>query len=390
MSTPTLDALPQTLSRLISAGYNEHEIRTYMIRQLDQIEEANTEGWTLRSAGDALQPHPPLQYLVDQMLPLGALGIVYGGPGSLKSMVLADLAVCVAGGIRWLEPLDSDLHQPGVSLSTTQAPVLWIDLDNGTRRTDIRLGAMLRGHGLGPQTPIHYISMPVPSLDASNAAAMNQLSKRVARDGFQMVVIDNLGLITGEVEENSARMASVMGRLRRLVEETGATVLLIHHQRKSSGGTEGARKGETLRGHSSIEASLDLALLIERKPGEDAIAVIPTKVRDYMAHDIIGAHFTWEHAPDSRDLWSARFYSKPALTKEEQVVHDLRSVILSICKRQPGIAQNDLVTEVRDQQAASYGSAPGINRVRGTIKKMVDDGNLRLSFTSGEHKYWAM
>lgn len=386
----TLQTLPQDVQRLIAADWSPSDIRTWLNNKLNQVEEAQADEWLIRTAADALQPHPPLQYLVDQMLPLGALGIVYGGPGSLKSMVLADLAVCVAGGIRWLDPLDTDMGQPGVSLATTQAKVLWIDLDNGARRTDIRIGAMLRGHGLDQNTPIHYVSMPVPALDASNASIMSNLTKMVIRQEYQLILIDNLGLITGDVEENSAKMAHVMGRLRRLTEDTGATVLLIHHQRKSSGGNEGARKGETLRGHSSIEAALDLALLIERKPGEDAVAIIPTKVRDYMAHDIIGAHFTWEHAEEGRDLWSARFYSKPALKKEEQAMHDLRGVITAICRRQPGIAQNDLVTEVRDQLAAQTGSAPGINRVRGTIKQLVDDGKLRMNFASGQHQYWVL
>jgi len=54
-------------------------------------------------------------------------------------------------------------------------------------------------------------------------------------------------------------MATVMGHFRYLAEQAKVAVILIHHQRKSNGSN--ARLGERLRGHSSIEAALDLASL---------------------------------------------------------------------------------------------------------------------------------
>lgn len=353
-------------------------------------EPSEMDGWQIRTAADALEPKPPQLYLIDQMLPYPSMSIVYGGPGSLKSMILADLAVCVAGGLRWLDPLDTDLVQPGVSLQTTQAPVLWIDFDNGRRRTDLRLGAMLRARNLGPDTPLHHVSMPTPHLNASKDAHIEALTALIKRDGYKLVIIDNLGLITGDTEENNADMANVMGRLRRLVEDAECALILIHHQRKSgsNGDSNGIRKGETLRGHSSIEASLDLALLVERKAGEDVIAIIPTKVRDFLSFDLIGAHFTYEHAPDSRDLWTARFFSEATISKEESAQRQLRSYILDACRTRPGIGQKLLVDEVRDRMAASDGKAAGINKVRGTIKQMVDDGALRIGGAAGTYQYW--
>jgi hypothetical protein len=388
--TPLPEVSAEFVRRVI-ANQTPTQLREWVTQALaDEAGVQPESGWQIRTAADALQPHPPMEYLVDQLLPAPCLAIVYGGPGSLKSMILADLAVCVAGGIRWLDALDSDQAQNGATFSTVQAPVLWIDFDNGARRTDIRIGAMLRAHQLDAETPMHYVSMPTPHLDASNDAQINALADLVTLKGYRLIIVDNLGLVTGNTEENSAEMANVMGRLRRLSEQTGAAVILIHHQRKSSGGMEanGVRKGETLRGHSSIEASLDLALLVERKEGEDSIAIIPTKVRDFLAHSIIGAHFTYEHAPESRDLWQARFFSTATLNKEETAIAELRAVILDICKQQPGIAQKPLVDEVRDTIAASGNSAPGVNKVRGTIKNMVDDGRLRVTGKAGSHAYW--
>jgi len=387
---PPLPEISTEFVRRVLAGQNAAQLRDWVAATLVDEPDAET-GWQVRTAADALQPHPPLEYLVDQLLPAPCLAIVYGGPGSLKSMILADLAVCVAGGIRWLEPMAADSLPPGATFATIQAPVLWIDFDNGARRTDIRIGALLRAHNLDASTPMHYVSMPTPHLDASKMAHISHLAALIGRGGYKLVIVDNLGLITGDTEENNAEMANVMGHLRRLSEETGAAIVLIHHQRKSAAGgdSNGVRKGESLRGHSSIEAALDLALLVERKPGEDSIAILPTKVRDFLAHDIIGAHFTYEHTEGSRDLYEARFFSAVAVSKDEAAALALRSTIRDVVRGQPGISQMALVNEVRDRVAATAGAkAAGVNKVRGTLKKMADDGLLRASGKAGAYMYW--
>lgn len=379
--------------RRTMAGQTPDELRLWVTQALrDEAGAGDTDGWRIRTAADALAPHPPLEYLVDGLLPAPCLAIVYGGPGSLKSMILADLAVCIAGGLRWLDNLDTDQVRPGVSLQTAQAPTLWIDFDNGARRTDVRFGALLRAHGLGDATPCHYVSMPTPHLDASKALHIEALKTLILGGGYRLVIIDNLGLITGDTEENSADMANVMGHLRRLSEDTSAAVVLIHHQRKSAvnGDSNGVRRGETLRGHSSIEAALDLALLVDRKQGTDTISLQPTKVRDFLPYELIGARFTYEHADGTHELYSARFFSEATQTAEGAAAQMLRTIIREGVHRRPGIDQKTLVDEVRDAIAVTANAKPaGVNKVRGTIKQMVDDGALRTQGTSQTGlQYW--
>lgn len=392
--TPPTDISLEFMRRQLS-GQSNAQLEAWVVDTLRnglRPEDDEMGGWQIRTAADALEPKAPQQYLIDQMLPYPCLAIVYGGPGSLKSMILADMAVCVAGGLRWLDPLPSDDVQPGVSLQAVQAPVLWVDFDNGRRRTDIRIGAMLRAHHLGPETPIHHVSMPTPHLDASKDSHIEAMTALIRRNGYKLVIVDNLGLITGNTEENSADMANVMGRLRRLAEDTEAAIVLVHHQRKSAtnGDANGVRKGESLRGHSSIEASLDLALLVERKPGEDTIAIIPTKVRDFLSFGIIGAHFTYEHAPDSRDLWAARFFSEATATKEELAVQALEMALLDAARAEPGISQKNLIIEAQENVSLEPGGkVPGPTAIRRAIKRMVTDGALSEAGNGSERRYWA-
>ncbi len=336
--------------------------------------------WKIRTLTDAYRIRPPLQFLVDGLLPTPSLSIVYGGPGSLKSMLLADLCVCVAGGLRWLDPLPTDAVTPSITFSTQQAGVLWIDYDNGVRRTDERFDAMGKARTLPESAPLFYVSMPRPWLDASKSEMIDDLGRLVQRLGTKLVVIDNLGLISGDIEENSAQMAQVMGNLRWLCEDNNTALIVVHHQRKSAvnvGGNQQIRKGETLRGHSSIEAALDLALLVERKDGEDNVAVIPTKTRGYQGYPIWGANFTYEHKPGTRDLETARFYSREVDTREERENATVGNAIRTVLADKSPLLQKDLVDGVRDWMAGKPGGkAPGINKIRGIIKQMVDDGHL--------------
>ena len=342
--------------------------------------------WEIHTAADALEPVKPLEYLIEGFLAYPSLNTLYGGPGSLKTMILEYLAACVASGSRFLDVFPLDGVPAGRSFATVKNPVLWVDFDNGKRRTQARLGAMLRGLSLTRDTPLDYVSLPVPHLDASQPESIHNLALLIKSKGYKLIIVDNLGLITGDVEENSAGMASVMGRLRWLVEECNCALILIHHQRKSAsnGDANGVRKGETLRGHSSIEAALDLALVVERKPGSDEISITPTKVRDSLDFDFISAKFIYELFDNSKDMKTARFYSLNTKSRAQVEADQLEDEIIETVRMYPGIGHQKLADVVKDALAAQRGRAPGINIIRGTITdlatktgKLRRDGNLQ-------------
>lgn len=342
--------------------------------------------WNIRTLSNAYEEREPWKYIIDGLIPYPSLCAFYGGPGSLKSMILADMAACIASGQRWLEPLPVEQSSPPISFKVEQSPVFWIDFDNGTRRTDERVESVTKSRDIPPDVPFHYVSMPRPWLDISKLPMVTDLAKLIKHLGAKLVVVDNLGLITGDTEENSAEMAGVMGNLRWLCEEADCAVIIIHHQRKSGGaGDKGIRKGETLRGHSSIEAALDLAILIERKTGEDAIAIIPTKVRGYCPHAIFGAQFTYQHREGTHDLAMSRFWGRPIETGDEVENLAVEAVIIRILREEGPLNQKLLVDRVRDFMAAKPGGkAPGINKIRGLLKELVDDGSVNES--DGERK----
>jgi len=332
------EALAEHLSENVAERIDS-EISAAVDKKLADRGENDTEdGWKVYTLADAYAPREPLRWLVDRLILAGSLIIPYGMPGGFKSMILADMCVCVAAGVPWLEPLPG---QEGSARQTSQCPVIWFDFDNGKRRTLERFGALGRARGLPADTPVYSVSMPTPWLDAGDPVSMAHMRRKILGADAGLAVVDNLGVIRGKAEENGADMAMVMSNFRQLTEETGCTVMPIHHQRKSNGVV--TRAGESLRGHSSIEASADLALLIEREPASPMATLKSTKSRD-MDVEPFGAIFTYDH-DEHGEMYKARFWAQPIEDNESpQAVRD--AILDALTDGEPN--QTQIVTSVQE------------------------------------------
>lgn len=255
--------------------------------------------WNVLGVDTLLQPPEPPEFLVDGMIRIPSLTSVYGVPGDLKTMLCLDLAVAVASGAPWAEPLP-DVGTGG-AYYVKQGPVLVLDQDNGEARLRERFGALLRGRNVN-NAPVYAISLPRPVFDASNPEEADLLAEQIAALGAVLCMVDNLGTVSGGRDENSSQMVDVMANLRWVSESTGCGVIVVHHARKGNGA--GGREGDRLRGHSSIEASLDLALLVERT--DDDLTVRSTKTRDNPVKPFT---LRWTYAlTDQGALHKARFW----------------------------------------------------------------------------------
>jgi len=337
------------------------------VLRVDTETPPKAEGWQVYTLADAYAPRPPVQYVVAGLFPLPSLSIVYGAPGCFKTMLMGDMAAAVAAGLDWLPPLpDKDEN---TARATLKVPVLWCDFDNGPRTMHERIEAAGRARDLPPETPLFYVSMPTPWFDASDFESVQYLADFAHRLGAKLIVIDNLRDIAGGVEENSAQMGDVMSNLRRLAEDTQAALVLIHHQRKMSG-TAG-RAGDTLRGHSSIEASLDLALKIEREEHADTVQLSATKSR---GADVLpfGAVFSYEWRAGTTELAEVRFFGLQVedLTSDQAI----RRAILEAAKTTPDLNKGDLAGAVKE-----WLPDVGINRIRSAIDYLASEGKLAMT-----------
>lgn len=242
------------------------------------------EGWTPQGLGEALERRPPLEYVVAELAPRGSLGMVFGDGASHKSNALIFLALSVASGAPWLGRF---AVKPG--------PVAWVNVDNSTRTVLDRVAAFARGLDLPASTPFHILSFPSPPLDLTSPASVALLRRFIAKHGIALCIIDPLQSVRGAADENdSTQMAPAIANLRRLVEESGTTILLVHHCNRQG----------TYRGTSSLRDLVDYSIAVERsndtatwRPDKSRFAEIPT----------VAMRFCFEHVPDTRELWRAWF-----------------------------------------------------------------------------------
>ena len=363
---------PAELAKLESLARTDPKLaawlREYTAAAMGQAlpEAAPGDPWQAFSLSDAYQERPPIEGIIQNganpILELPSLNMVYGPPGSLKSFLLQDLLTCAAGGAVWLPPAPNYQVE---GYKTRPGPVMWIDFDNGQRRTLDRFSALGKAHKLQPGAPLVFYSMPTPWLLSTDKAQIGDLAARITKSGAQLVCIDNLGCVLGDAEENSGDMAGVMSNFRQLAEDTGAAIAIIHHQRKGNG-IDG-RAGDTLRGHSSIEAALDLALRIERDPGQPVISIRATKTR---GADVPTIRALFEFENDQRGIMQAARFASLGV---DSFTHDaITGQVLEALAEGP-----KKITALTLEVSGATGE--GEKRVRSAIEIMITQNKIKIT-----------
>jgi hypothetical protein len=345
----------------VEAWLNDHpSIESYLLALDPETDEPGRGAWRWETLIDDYQERPPVEWVVDGVIQAGALVVPFGPPAVGKTFVFQDLAICVALGRAWLEP-KPDLRGRVSGYSCEQAPALWVDVDNGRDRVARRFRALARARNVEDpaNVPLAHVSFPDPPFLAGDYEAVNRLIDYAHLAGARLIVLDNLGTISGASDENSSQMIRVMLGLRRLAETTGAAVVVIHHPNKAH---------EQIRGHTSILAAVDLALQIKEDEYEPAdISVKSVKSRDMPVRPF-GARFVYEH-DEAGELDKARFWGvgRPQMEMTAQ-----ERAEACICKHlDDGMNQTGVVNLVKDRSGIGRSSALA------AIKSLVDRGVLQ-------------
>jgi hypothetical protein len=377
---------------------------------IDKIEQAMADEWeNLFTLADAFKDRPPIKYALEGIIPVPSLIVPYGAPGSLKSFLLADAAICIAAGIDWLIPMQIDGEETETPIKVTQMPVMWIDFDNGERKTHDRFKMIAKAHDVNPDNiPFYYYSMPDPTLDASKDRDMKYLEQRIKRLKIGLLIVDNLATVSGDNDENSAAMKQVMFRFRKLSDSCMLAIAVIHHERKDIKGSN-ARVGENLRGHSSIEGAVDLALHVFR-PTVDAtdITIKSTKTRGADVKPIT-ARFWYEKDPVTGESDRAGFYRVPldqqAVSRQqngngktaEQSDNNIRVIentIIKYLRQQDEIhkspVQKDVIENVQEMLAGNDMINKGEKAIDSVLKKMLNEGLLDCIKGGRNGKFWSL
>ena len=199
--------------------------------------------------------------LVQGLITVGSSSVVYGDSNSGKTFFVLDMCCAIARGVEWM----GRKTEPGLVIYlATESP----------NSIKTRLQAYQRHHGcLVPnfavvQVPVNFYER---NTDVTAICKLVEMTEAKYGQKARIIVGDTLARISAGANENSGEdMGPVMARFDALSKETGAHVLVIHHNGKDQ--AKGAR------GWSGIRAHIDTEIELVEKDGQRTATI--TKQRE--------------------------------------------------------------------------------------------------------------
>ena len=156
-----LDQLPQEAQAQLKDEMSQYGQETDLLQLLSDNGENGSHKvqgqeprFKVLTAEDALEPLPPIDWIIEGLISPGSLNIFFGEAGTKKTFALLDATICIAMGINWLK------------FKTKKGAVLFIDEESGPRRIKDRFGKVIRGHQAEEKIQIGFITLP--QLDLKN------------------------------------------------------------------------------------------------------------------------------------------------------------------------------------------------------------------------------
>ena len=177
---------------------------------------AHTESWN-----QIRELNIEVEWIVDHLIPKGAIIILFGKGGIGKTWLVMDIARCIGSGIDYL------------GYATQETLVIFVDFENPLTVLNTRTQRMGEAEG------VHFWrvgnEVKPPKLDSDEWEEYKELP-----DGT-VIIFDTLRASHSKDENSSEHMAMVMERVKEL-RDCGFTVILLHHTPKNS---EKISKGST-------------------------------------------------------------------------------------------------------------------------------------------------
>lgn len=180
---------------------------------------------------------PRRGYIVKGLLAPGDVAAVIGQPGCGKSVWAPHLAYGLAQGRRVF------------GLRTKPGAVLYLAAEDFSGMHQ-RVAALKSKHGDAALFGLADIG------NLRDAGQADELLAYVEAEAPALVVIDTLGAAWAGMDENGAQDMSAVVELARRMSATGAAVMVVHHTPKNGDGTP--------RGHSVLNGTLDLSVMLDR------------------------------------------------------------------------------------------------------------------------------
>lgn len=192
--------------------------------------------------------------------PVKKVGLLVGAGGTGKSIAAIQIAFQVALG-RYC-----DFHLSGIAVKKELSRVLYISLEDESEDIDDRLSflrefwehdeekSILLEDAADFVTFIPLSGLGVTLVDSNcemTPTFHSVFEKAKEIKSLRLIIVDTLRRAHDAEENSTGEMSQVLRHFEKLAKETGAAVLLLHHENKSGAGDKDAGAGAS-RGASSI------------------------------------------------------------------------------------------------------------------------------------------
>jgi hypothetical protein len=161
---------------------------------------------------------PPSRWLMEGIIPEEGFIGLYGAPGSGKSFIALDWAMCISEGRPWLG-----------RYKTKQSPVVYVAAEGG-RGIQQRVRAWMSYYGYRELPAMYYLLSPLyVRTEGTVEKFLDELATLDIWPG--LLVLDTLSRSFGGGEENaSADMGHFVDRVTQLATGRRMAVLVVHHK----------------------------------------------------------------------------------------------------------------------------------------------------------------
>lgn len=204
---------------------------------------------------DDLLSMPPKEWLIDQVVGKGDIGVIYGKPGCGKTFVGIDMIMAACTGSLW-----------AMRFAVAGRLNVAYCAGEGISGLPARFKAAAHHHGV-TKLPNFTFFKTVPQLfsseEESTIATIRQFvtewkarQEQGQAEPLDLIFIDTLHTATVAADENSSQdMGKVLHACRWASNELGCAVVLVHHTTKD---------GASERGSSSLRGAADFMIEVRR------------------------------------------------------------------------------------------------------------------------------
>ncbi len=218
------------------------------------------------SGAELCKQPKPIPYLIKGYMRKGGLGMIYGESGCGKSFTVLDMAASIA-----CEDIES-WH----GLKLNHGPVVYF-AGEGADGLNARLACWCSERNINPDSLRLEVIDEIFKLDGGNEDKAHSLDTTIAeiKAAFPdpaLVIFDTVNVFMRAEENSNTDVGLFCSACRKIIQELGCTVWLVHHTGLNSEAKNRARGASALKGAMDFELQL--------KKSESLLTLSTPKIKD--------------------------------------------------------------------------------------------------------------